>query len=245
MLKKGGIRRIAFFSSMLVLAVVAGIIGDYFYQFNYHRSQLHSHIIAGDDILARTELNNVRYYDGLIRKFKMGWFADRYFLNNEKIVLYNGAYDYLIGEYQKVANSSALGESSDYRAAHMIGSAKTRLLQAKYREEEDPEVKKKLIEELAVQMVEDVSPYFRKAVESSPDFKFPDPNFSDRLNYDMTSDKDSAQKVIESEQPGRKFILGIPNESGDEPGSVKGPIPGRRLNEESQPGAGGDPKKKG
>ncbi|MDP3792965.1 MAG: hypothetical protein Q8Q89_04555 [bacterium] len=240
------LRRIAGSPIFLVVVIIVGIVNNYFYQFNYHRNQLHFYIVAGDDQLARAELNNVKYYDGLARKWKMGWFADRYLLNNEKIALYNGAYDYLIGAYQKVANSSTLEESNDYRADHMIGSAKVRLLQAKYREEKDPAVKKKLMAALVMQMLEDVSPYFKKAVELSPDFKFPDPNFNDRLNYDMTSDEDAAQRVIEAKQPDIKFILGIPEElPGDEPGNKKGPVEGRRLNEETQPGAGGDPKKKG
>lgn len=245
MREKNRSRRIVGFSLMFIIVIVVGIVSDYFYKFNYHRNQLHLHIVAGDDQSARAELNNVRHFDGLVRKWKMSWFADRYLLNNDKIALYNGAYDYLIGEYRKITDSNTLEESNDYRAAHMIGSAKARLLQANYREEKDPAIKKKLMEELAVQMLEDVSPYFKKAVELSPEFKFPDPNFNDRLNYDMSSDKDAAQRVIEAKQPGKKFILGIPQESGGKPGKEKGPVEGRRLNEERQPGAGGDAKKKG
>lgn len=237
-------RRTVGLSLVFVIAIVAGIVGDYFYKFNHHRNQLHQYIVAGDNESARAELNNVRYFDGLARKWKMGWFADRYLLNNEKVALYNGAYDYLIGEYKKVADSFALEESNDYRSAHLIGIAKVRLLQAEYRQEKDPAAKKKLMETLVGKMIEDVSPYFKKAVELSPEFKFPDPNFSDRLNYDMTSDEDAAKKVIEAQQPSKKFILGIPQEPGDKPGGRK-PNEERRLNEETQPGAGGDPRKKG
>ena len=246
MREKNVSRRIVVFSLMFVVAIVIGIVSDYFYQFNYHRNQLNFYIMTGDAESARAELNNVRYYDGLARKWKVGWFADRYLLNNESIALYNGAYDYLIGAYQKVVSSNTLEESNDYRAAHMIGSAKVRLLQAKYREEKNPALKKKLLEVLGKQILEDVSPYFKKAVELSPEFKFPDPNFNDRFNYDITSDEDAAQRAIEAKQPDIKFILGIPKElPGDEPGNKKGPVEGRRLNEERQPGAGGDPKKKG
>jgi hypothetical protein len=224
---------------LFIISITGGFIGDFLYKFNSHSNQLHSYILNGNAELALTEFNNVKYFDGLSRNWHLGWLADRYLLNNDKVILYSGAYDYLIGDYVKVASSKSLEGVDDYRAPHMIASAKVRILQARYREEKEPEAKKKLAEELVRDMVDNVNPYFERAVEMSPAFSYPDPNYKDRWNYDISSDEGSAMKTLEAPPPGGRFILGIP-QGGREEGEGDDNSPGdRRLNEETKPGAGG------
>lgn len=245
MAEKSVARRVIGSILVLITAVAMGFVGDCLYQLNDRRNRLHLNIASGDREPSRAELNNVKYFDGLARQWKMHWFvAGRYLLNSDDAMLYEVIVDdYLVGDYKKVAESEQLRSSDDYRAAHLVGVAKVRLLQAEYREEKKPAAQKKLMEKLVQRMIDDVSPYFKKAVENSPDFEFPDPNFGDRFNYDLTSDRDAAKRLIENKKPARKFILGIPQLPGDEFGDKK--APGEKgLNEETQPGAGGNSKKK-
>lgn len=226
---------------LLLLAVIGGFIGDFMHKFNNHRNRLHLYILNGDAELAKAEFNNLKYFDKTARDRRLGWFANRYLLNNDLVALYDGAIDYSVGDYGRVANSAALEQSGDYRAAHMIGSAKVRILQGRYRDEKNPAGRQKMVEELADEMVKDISPYFKKAVQLSPPFKYPDPNFNDRWNYDITSDKNSAKKILQPQIPPPKFILGIPK--GLDGGPNRDKEPGKRLNEQSDPGMGGQKKK--
>ena len=224
MANKALLRRIAFLIFCFVFLAAIGFVGNWFYKFSYHVDQLNFNLKNSDSELALVELNNVKYFDGVTRKWKMGWFVDSYLLGRGRISLYDAQYDYLIGDYKKVAESRSLQNSVDYRAFHLIGSAKVRLLQAEYREEKNSETKKKLLEKLTKQMEEEASPIFKKAVENSPEFSFPDPNFSDRFNYDITSDENASKRTLEMMQPGKKILLGIPKDQKDEtpgPGDKK------------------------
>ncbi len=239
-------RKVFKFLSLFFLAV-AGIsvsfMGDYLYKFNYHRNQLNFYIANSEQQSALAELNNLKYFDSAARSWKLGWLVDRYLITEDNIIVYDAIVkDYMIQDYNKVAGSISLQGINNYQAFHLIGSAKVRILQARYRDEKDPKAKQKLMAVLVKEMMEDANEYFKKAVEASPNFSYPDPNFDDRWNYDITSDEESAKKVIENQQPGKKYILGIPEglKSGD-----KNPRGEKRLNEESKPGAGPDAKKKG
>jgi len=238
-------RRISGCTAVILIAVLGMLIGDCLFRLDYHRERLNFYLSGDDRESAQVELNNVKYFYVLARRWRVHWFGNSLLPSGEDLVLYEAmAADYLVGDYKKIADSAVLRSSTDYRAAHLVGVAKTRLLQAEYRAERNKSAAKALKEKLAEQMVLDVSPYFKTAVENSPEFGFPDPNFIDRWNYDLTSDKSSAAKALEGIQPQPKYILGIPQQDGgDQPGkSQSGP---KRLNEESQPGKGGDPRKRG
>lgn len=231
---------------VLLIAVLGTLIGDCLFRLDYHRERLNFYLSSDEQRLAQAELYNVKYFYVLARRWRVHWFGSSFLPSGEDLVLYEVmATDYMVGDYKKVSESAVLRSSTDYRAAHLVGVAKARLLQAEYRAERNKSAAKALKEKLAEQMVLDVSPYFKTAVENSPEFGFPDPNFTDRWNYDLTSDKSSAAKALEGIQPQPKYILGIPQQQdeGDQPGkSQSGP---KRLNEESQPGKGGDPRKRG
>ena len=232
---------------VILTAVLGSFMADCLFRLDYHRERLHFYLGSDDRESAQAELNNVKYFYVSARGWKVDWLGSRFLPSGEDLVLYEiMATDYLIGDYKKVAESAVLRSSKDYRAAHLVGIAKARLLQAQYRaERKAPAAKAKALKEkLSEQMVLEVSPYFKTAVENSPEFGFPDPNFADRWNYDLTSDKSSAARLLEGLLPQPKFILGIPQEEGgDQPG--RGQSGPKRLNEESQPGQGGDARKKG
>jgi len=216
---------------LLLLIVVMGALSHYGYLVSHHLSRLELHLQTYDAEAARVELNNVRYLYGQTFRLGLDFLASRYIFRDLEI--YQARYDYLIGDYEKI--KSSLASSRDYRAAHLVGTAKFRQKQSEYKAAKDKETKNKIVEEV----IRDINPDFRRALENSPAFGYLDPNFDDRWNYDITSDPESAARALAGEGPPKRILLGF----GTEP--AKGKDGPSRLNEEKMPGGSPDPQRKG
>lgn len=225
---------------VIVLGTVCSLTSGFAYQVKYHIGKLSFYIANEDAESARKEIENLKYFQGLSRRWYFERLANHYLF--QEFSLYEPAYYYLIGDYNRVIE--LLKYNDHYQASHMVGSAKFRQAKDEYATATTGRKK-----ELVRSVLEEINPHFKKAVENSPEFKFPDPNFDDRFNYDITSDEKSAQRALEAKMPGKKVILGIPREDKGQKKSKspngKKPKGEKSLNEETKPGLGGNPKKKG
>lgn len=226
---------------LVTLGLLIWFLSDFSYKVSLHTERLKFHLNNKDAESARKEIENLKYFHGVARKWRLERLADRYLFKD--FALYEPAYYSLIGDFDRVIK--LLANNEHYQASHVIGVAKFRKIKDNYGRARTQAERKKIVQSV----IDEVSPYFRKAVEDSPEFNYPDPNFDDRFNYDMTSDEKSAQAALASKPGGKKIVVGPPKqddgkEKTKQPEGKK-PDAEKRLNEETKPGLGGNSKKKG
>jgi hypothetical protein len=139
--------------------------------------------------LAVQELDQLTVFYQASRNWHLGWLADRLFAD---AFLQRAAAAYLAGDYERVV-ADLRERVDDPRAAYLLGCARFRLAQRRYRaiDSKDPQAanrKNAVVQEV----LEQVNPDFEHAVRADRTNRF-----ADKWNYDLTSNADAIRRALE------------------------------------------------
>lgn len=203
-------------------------------EFSKHAEQFNFYLEMGDSVGTFRELEQMRYFYELSRKWKVQWLADRY--------LFRDAYHYEVADIYQTRDwekvKAALKDRLDDPRSFPYGNAKFREAQIRYQAGSEEEALKMALEDVRADYERDLRNCLRAAAEYL--------ECVDRVwNYDLASDPDAAKDALG--QPTTipsKYILGPLKGNEDEEklsGRPPGPIPplgSKKLDEEEKGGPG-------
>ena len=173
-----------------VVAVPASSLGDFY----HHLDALSYHVRNRDATAARAELADVTAFYDRSRRWGMQWFADSYLFRDS--FLHQVAFAYFTGDYQTIV-ADLEGKIDDHRASYLLGVAKFRLAQLRYRAiEGDGPAANRAKAEIVREVLEEVNPDFERALRGDPGERF-----DYKWNYDLTSDPDATRRALEQLKP--------------------------------------------
>jgi hypothetical protein len=157
-----------------------------------HLDELSANVRSGELEAASGELEQIAGYYETGRGWGFQWLADYLFAD---AFLQRAAYAYLAGNYEAVIEALQT-RVDDPRASFLLGCARFRLAQDRYRAvgEKDP---KSAAQKTAIiqEIIEVVNQDFERAVRADARDMF-----SYKWNYDLTSDADALRRALETPQ---------------------------------------------
>jgi len=169
--------------------VFVGLPANALGNFYAHLDSVNESIRSGDVEVAKTELTEVTGFYDASRAWGLQWFADAYLFRDA--FLQRAAYVYLAGDYQTVVDDLK-DKIDDPRAAHLIGCAKFRIAQRRYRAIAGRDSQALAQRAAIIQEVkETVNPDFERALRADASGRF-----SYKWNYDLTSDVDAIRRAL-------------------------------------------------
>lgn len=223
-------RRVVGAVVLMILAAALGVVAHFTAGYYSHLAAFSQHVRNREPELARVELNNLKWYYGKSKEYRFGWAADRWLFADSQ--LHEASYQFLIGDYNGAIGT--LKDRNDWQAYHLAGIARFRYLKGLYREAKTDKERAAVVQ----QTVNEAGALFKSAVEASPEFGYPDPNFDDRWNYDRLSTPQGAEAALKGPDPPARAILRRPGgqpRPGDDPS----------LEERVNPGGDPPPRRKG
>ena len=186
---------------LVVVGVPARIMGDLY----AHVDALSTNVRSGQLEAAGAELDRVTAFYETGRTWGLQRLADYLFTD---AFLQRAAYGYLAKDYQAVVQDLQ-GKVDDPRAAFLLGCAKFRLAEHRYREIAGKDARAAAQKKAIVQEVIDViNPDFERAVRADAN-----DTFAYKWNYDLTSDADAIKRALDGPQ------ISDPPESEQLPGT--------------------------
>jgi hypothetical protein len=181
-------RRLTLVLALLFLGVVA-VPAIALSRLYGHMAALSANARNGAADLTILELDRLTRFYQASRSWHLGWLADRFYAD---AFLQRAAAAYLAGDYERVVGD--LRERvDDPRAAHLLGCARFRLAQRRYRaiDPKDPQaaVRKNAVVQ---EVLDQVNPDFEHAVRADRTDRF-----ADKWNYDLTSNADAIRRALE------------------------------------------------
>jgi hypothetical protein len=184
-LVRGAITFVLAVAFFLMVAVPATILGNLYARMD----ALSASVLSGNPGAAATELDEVTGFYRVSRSWGLRAVADYLF---EDAFLHRAASAYLAGDYDRVILDLD-GRVDDPRAAHVLGCARFRVAQRRYREISGRDAvalakKNAIIREV----IEIVNPDFERAVRADLSGRF-----ANKWNYDLTSNVDAVRRSLE------------------------------------------------
>ncbi|MBI3274324.1 MAG: hypothetical protein HYZ69_04230, partial [Candidatus Colwellbacteria bacterium] len=182
-------------------------------------------------VRAKYELDELHYFYDLSKKWRVQWLADRYLFRDSPF--YEVADFYLIRNWNEVIKH--LQENLDDPRAYHYGNARFRDAQRKYQSGGKKE-KGEAVEFVTKEVGRDYEKALRNCLESEPEYLS---CFDQAWNYDLTTNKNSAEEALKQPMRPPKFILGplkgkVP---GFFPDNKKKELGGKSLDEEKGGGS--------
>lgn len=172
---------------LVVAAVPASSLGSFY----SHLDALSYHVRNRDEGAARAELDEVTAFYERSRRVRMQWFADSYLFADS--FLHQAAFSYFTGDYETIVESLQ-DKIDDHRASYLLGVAKFRLAQHRYRAIEGQDVAALVAkDDIIKEILEQVNPDFERALRSDPGERF-----DYKWNYDLTSDPAAIRRALET-----------------------------------------------
>jgi hypothetical protein len=173
-----------------MVAVPASSLGNFY----DHLDALSYHVRNRDAAPARAELADVTAFYDRSRRWGMQWFADSYLFGDS--FLHQVAFSYFTGDYETIV-ADLEDKIDDPRASYLLGVAKFRLAQLRYRAiEGDSAAATRAKAEIVNEVLEEVNPDFERALRSDPGERF-----DYKWNYDLTSDPEATRRALEQLKP--------------------------------------------
>jgi hypothetical protein len=150
------------------------------------------HVGRGDVAAAKQEIDAAAAFYDRLRAVGLQRLADSYLFRNA--FLQRAAHAYLIGDYQTVVQDLS-AHSDDGRAAVLLGNAKFKLAQQRYRAIAGATAKAET-ERAAVisDVIEHINPDYERALRADANQRF-----DLKWNYDLTSDRDAVRRALQPE----------------------------------------------
>lgn len=187
---KNSVRLLVTLVLALLFFVVVGAPASTLGNFYTHLDALTDDVRRADFEAAKTELDQVTGYYEASRAWGLQWFADDYLFKDA--FLQRAAHGYLTGAYETVV-SDLEGKIDDPRAAYLLGCAKFRVVQRRYREITGADRKSEAQKNAIIQEVlEVINPDFERAIRGDRSDMF-----AYKWNYDLTSDADAVRRALE------------------------------------------------
>ena len=159
--------------------------------FYSHLDALSYHVRNGDEGAARAELDEVTAFYERSRRLSMQWFADSYLFADS--FLHQAAFSYFTGDYETIVEDLQ-DKIDDHRASYLLGVAKFRLAQHRYRAiEGESAAAIRAKDDIINEVLNEVNPDFERALRSDPSERF-----DYKWNYDLTSDPAAIRRVLET-----------------------------------------------
>lgn len=190
--------------------------------------------------LALEELKIIESYYQMYNKPGLKFVADKYLFRDA--FLFEAKRDYIIGDYKKVYEVDLKDHQEDYRALRIIGCAKYRQYEDAYHAAMKQKKPRAELAAIRTSLMQEVRPYFEKAVKLGPAYGFPDENFSNRWNYDLITDADAVKKALERPQESKQQ-MGKPDGKNPQKGNPRTKNLDEQEQDPKQPGTGGDKKR--
>jgi hypothetical protein len=150
------------------------------------------HVRRGHVAAAKQEIDAAAAFYNRLRAIGLQRIADSYLFRSA--FLQRAAHAYLIGDYQTVVQDLS-AHSDDGRAAVLLGNAKFRLAQQRYRAISGTSAKAEA-ERAAVisHVIEHINPDYERALRADGSQRF-----DLKWNYDLTSDRDAVRRALQPE----------------------------------------------
>ena len=188
-------RLVMFLVLALVFFVVVGVPARTLGSFYGHLDALNENLRSGDYAAAKVEMDEVTSFYDRSRMWGMQWFADAYLLTDA--FLQRAAYAYLTGDFASVIDALE-GRVDDPRAAFLLGNAKFRIAQQRYRAIEGDSPKDLADKSAIIQEVVDlIAPDFERALRADTTDRF---DF--KWNYDLATDPEAVRRALELPKAG-------------------------------------------
>jgi hypothetical protein len=173
---------------LLVVAVPATALARFYAGLD----AMHQHVSRGEVAAAKQEIDAAAAFYARLRTVGLQWIADSYLFRSA--FLQRAAHAYLIGEYQTVIQDLS-AHSDDGRAAVLLGNAKFRLAQQRYRAISGATARAET-ERAAVisDVIEHINPDYERALRADGSQRF-----DLKWNYDLTSDRDAVRRALQPE----------------------------------------------
>ena len=176
----------------LVFLVVVAVPTTALARFYAGLDAMHQHVRRGDVTAAKHEIDAAADFYNRLRAFGLQQIADSYLFRNA--FLQRAAHAYLIGDYQTVIQDLA-AHADDGSAAVLLGNAKFRLAQQRYRAITGATARAET-ERAAVisDVIERINPDYERALRADGNQRF-----DLKWNYDLTSDRDAVRRALQPE----------------------------------------------
>ena len=173
---------------LLVVAVPATALASFYAGLD----AMHQHVRRGDVGAAKQEIDDAAAFYDRLRAFGLQRIADSYLFRSA--FLQRAAHAYLIGEYQTLIRDLS-DRSDDGRAAVLLGHAKFRLAQQRYRAISGATAKAEAERAGIIgEVIEQINPDYERALRADVDQRF-----DLKWNYDLTSDRDAIRRALQPE----------------------------------------------
>jgi hypothetical protein len=185
-------RLLVWLALALIFLVVVAVPATSLARFYAGLDAMHQHVSRGEVAAAKQEIDAAAAFYDRLRAVGLQWLADSYLFRSA--VLQRAAHAYLIGDYQTVIEDlSAHGD--DGRAAVLLGNAKFRLAQQRYRAIGGATAKAEA-ERAAVisDVIEHINPDYERALRADTSQRF-----DLKWNFDLTSDRDAVRRALQPE----------------------------------------------
>ena len=172
---------------LMAAAVPASSLGSFY----SHLDALSYHVKNRDEGAARAELDEVTAFYERSRRVGMRWFADSYLFADS--FLHQAAFSYFTGDYEAIVESLQ-DKIDDHRASYLLGVAKFRLAQRRYRAiEGESAAASRAKDDIVNEVLDEVNPDFERALRSDSGERF-----DYKWNYDLTSDPVAIRRALET-----------------------------------------------
>jgi hypothetical protein len=173
---------------LVVVGVPARIVGNLY----AHLDALSANVRSGQLEAAGAELDHVTAFYEIGRSWGLQWLADYLF---KDAFLQRAAYAYVAKDYQAVVQDLQ-GKVDDPRAAFLLGCAKFRLAEHRYRGINGKDARAAAQKTAIIQeIIEVINPDFERAVRADAN-----DTFAYKWNYDLTSDRDAIKRALDEPQ---------------------------------------------
>ncbi len=172
---------------LIVVAVPASSLGNFY----AHLEGLSYHVRNRDQSAAQAELDEITAFYQRSRRLGLQELADSYLFSDS--FLHQAAFSYFTGDYETIV-SDLQDKVDDHRASYLLGVAKFRLAQLRYRAiEGDSAAAIRARADIINEVLEKVNPDFERALRSDPGERF-----DYTWNYDLTSDPAAIKRALET-----------------------------------------------
>jgi len=197
----------------LAFLAVVGLPARALAELYTHLDALSANVRSGDLRAAGDELGQVTRFYETSRALGLQWLADPLFRD---AFLQRAAYAYVAEDYEAVVTDLE-GKVDDPLAAYLLGCARFRIAQRRYREITGRDAKATAQKVAIIQEVlELINPDFERAVRADPNDRF-----AYKWNYDLTSDPEAIRRALEEPR------FSDPSEL-DQKRGARSPVRGRR-----------------
>jgi len=173
---------------LLVVAVPANALASFFAGLD----AMHQHVRVGDVGAAKQEIDAAAAFYERLRAFGLQRIADSYLFRSA--FLQRAAHAYLIGDYQTVVRDLS-DRGDDGRAAVLLGNAKFRLAQQRYRAIAGATAKAEAERASIIsEVIAQINPDYERALRADGEQRF-----DLKWNYDLTSDRDAIRRALQPE----------------------------------------------